>query len=133
MTYVLATNEFGRGLYAMRAIKPNTIVMSCEILALNEHATKVIRMTDVNDYLFTFDDERDLDCIVLGDGELFNHSDDSNVSYELVNINGRFMMVFRSTKAIDEDEQLFINYNADVKEPVIVGSDKFTNNLIKVD
>ena len=51
---------------------------------------------------------------MLGDGELFNHSDDANVEYRLVNVNERKVMRFFAKRLIMSTEQLFIDYSADV-------------------
>lgn len=128
--YILMTEQFGRAVYAEKDLKKGDSVMYCETLPLSVADTITINNTDLKDYTFTFDAENERDCLVLGDGEMFNHDDKANVRYYLQSINGRFMMVFRTTRDVKKDAQLFIDYNADVKDSVIVGQDKYTTNLV---
>lgn len=137
--YVMMTEKYGRGVYAERDLKKGESVMYCEVLVLSTKDTPVVNSTDLKDYTFTFNAETKQDCIVLGDGELFNHgptnnssvtqSTDANTRYYLQNINNRWMMVFRITRPVNKDEQLFIDYNADVKDSVNV-VDEYKTNLI---
>lgn len=103
--------ESGRGLYATEMILPGTIVMDCEILVLSAIDTPVVNSTELQYYTFKFNETQD--CLVLGLGEIFNHADQSNVSYELIKIDGRSVMRFTSTNYIHDGAQLFINYTAD--------------------
>lgn len=116
MFYIKETEKFGRGLYASRRIKTGELVTQCEILVLSPDDTKKVNETELQFYTFKFDSERD--CLVLGDGEIFNHSDNPNVSYTLVTLNengrSRKVMIFTAKRDIDECEQLFIDYAADV-------------------
>lgn len=118
--YVLNTAQFGRAIFAQSDLKKGDIVMYCEILVLNPLDTSMVNLTELKHYTFTYkwsewSFERQ-DCIVLGDGEIFNHDDNANVAYELININGRDMMRFVMTRDAKRDEQLFINYNDDLPE-----------------
>lgn len=115
MHYIKVTKEYGRGLYALHSIPANKILFTAELLVLSELDTIKINETDLKYYTFKYDDKRD--CLVLGDGEIFNHSDDANVEYKLIDYGsqGRKVMVFYTLKDVEMNEQLFINYNADVK------------------
>ena len=127
--YVLMTEQFGRGVYAERKLDKGASIMYCETLPLSQIDTVKVNDTELKHYTFVFDAETNRDCLVLGDGEIFNHSDTPNARYYLQNLNGRFLMVFRTTKEIDKDEQIFIDYNADVKESVDVMKE-YTTNLV---
>ena len=113
MMKIKVSPEFGRGLYATRKIYAGELIEACEILTLSPADTVVVNTTDLKWYTFVFDEHRD--CLVLGNGEIFNHSDDANVRYRLMPHKDRFMMVFISDKDIEEGEQLFIDYTADTK------------------
>ena len=114
--YVKMTPDMGRGVFAEKNLEVGEIITNCEILVLSARDTKLVNQTDLQYYTFKF--EGDQDCLVLGDGEIFNHDDNSNVSYRLVNINGRFLMEFSAIKPVKKDEQLFINYTDDTKVDV---------------
>jgi hypothetical protein len=124
MYHIKVTEEFGRGLYADYAIEKGEMICQCEILALSEFDTLAVNMTDLKYYTFVLDRELGLDCLVLDDGEIFNHApmpaekltlgDTANVRYELVNFDGRKVMRFSALRNIGADEQLFIDYGFDM-------------------
>lgn len=122
MYQVKTSPEMGRGLYATRDISQNEIIMKCELLVLSENDTKVVNTTDLQFYTFKYNETQD--CLVLGLGEIFNHSDDANVDYRLEDLDGRKVMVFRALRLIKPDEQLFINYNQDIS----IDADKYIKN-----
>lgn len=110
--YVAVTPEMGRGLYAARNIDAGVVLFVAELLVLSERDTKMVDLIDLQYYTFKYNDKQD--CLVLGDGELFNHDNDANVKYELQDYGDRKVMVFTTTKAVKADEQLMTNYSQDV-------------------
>ncbi len=135
-TYIKMTEEFGRGVYAEKSITEGEVVEIAEVLLLSEQDTWAVNQTGLKDYTFVVSENLDYtftdnqDCLVLGNGELYNHSQEPNVKYELINLNGRKQMYFTALRDIKPDEQLFIDYNADTKRQVIVGDEKYTTNLL---
>lgn len=135
--YVMMTEKYGRAVFANKALKVDEIVCYCEVLVLSEKDTPVVNSTDLQWYTFTYNDKQD--CLVLGDGEIFNHGptnnsivvekSDASVKYELINLNGRPVMLFTMIRDVEKDEQLFIDYNSDVKESVDV-LNKYTTNMV---
>jgi len=121
--YIKVTPEFGRGLYASHTIYHAQTIETAEVLVLNQSDTEVVNTTDLRYYTFKYDDTRD--CLVLGNGEIFNHSDEPNVSYKLMDIEGRKQMCFIALKRINRGEQLFIDYKADVVSTVV---SEYTSN-----
>jgi SET domain-containing protein len=117
----------GRGIIAEKDIKRGEVITNCELLVLSPEDTIKINETDLKWYTFTFNAETNQDCLVMGDGEIFNHDDDANVLYGLIEFNGRKLMRFQASKDIKRGEQLFIDYGADVKKVDIEG---YTINLI---
>ena|SRR5882757_1108605 len=116
MVYIKVTPEFGRGVYASRLITQGETVAVCEVLVLSADDTRVVNgLTDLQYYTFVYNAETGQDCLVLGHGEIFNHSDMTNVIYVLEEHNGRKQMIFSAICDIAEGEQLFIDYNADTK------------------
>lgn len=113
MVKIKTTKEFGKGVYATRDIYAGELIEVCEILVLSEVDTKVLNSTDLQWYTFVYNSTQD--CLVLGNGEIFNHSDDANVSYKLKSYKDRKVMVFMSIKDISEGSQLFTDYSADSK------------------
>jgi hypothetical protein len=114
--YILSVSpEMGRGLYSnpITGVNKDDLIALCELLVLSPVDTAIVNITDLKHYTFKFDAERD--CLVLGDGEIFNHSHEPNVSYELVDFGDRKMMRFVALRDIQPGEQLFIDYNADTQ------------------
>lgn len=124
---VKVTDQYGRGVYAADNIDSGKWIECAEVLVLSEVDTTSVNNTDLKDYTFKFDDNTD--CLVLGNGEIYNHSDHPNVSYTLININGRFQMVFKAVSDIKAGEQLFIDYNSDV--PNSTNEKNYSVNLLK--
>lgn len=104
----------GRGVVAERDIKLGEVITNCELLVLSAEDTIKVNETDLKWYTFTYNKETNQDCLVMGDGEIFNHDDDANTLYGLIDWNGRKLMRFQAARDIKKGEQLFINYNSDV-------------------
>ena len=117
----------GRGIIAERDIKKGEVITNCELLVLSPEDTVKVNETDLKWYTFTFNIDTKQDCLVMGDGEIFNHDDDANTLYGLIDWNGRKLMRFQACRDIKRGEQLFIDYGADVKKVDIEG---YTINLI---
>ncbi len=111
--YLKSTEEFGRGLYADFNIHENKEVFISELLVFSEEDTIKLENTDLKFYKFKFNDTQD--CLCLGLGEIFNHSDTPNVGYKLIDFDGRKVMQFYTLRPVQSGEQLFINYNSDIK------------------
>jgi SET domain len=105
-----------------RGIIRGDIVMACELLVLSPNDTKAVNLTELQYYTFRFNDTQD--CLVLGDGEIFNHADIPNVSYNLEEREGRMMMVFTAMTNLFPGDQLYINYTADTP----VNTTSYTGN-----
>lgn len=123
-TQVTIFKGMGRGVVVAAGdyfIPSNSKIMVCEILVLSTKDTVVVNTTDLQHYTFKYNKTQD--CLVLGDGEIFNHSDTPNVSYRLKNKYGRKVMVFTALRDLFPGEQLFIDYNADVKVNVLSYTD----------
>jgi SET domain-containing protein len=103
----------GRGVIAEMDLKKGQVITNCELLVLSHEDSKKVNETDLQWYTFCFNESQD--CLVLGDGEIFNHDDNANVLYGLTDFNGRKLMTFQAARDIKKGEQLFIDYNADVK------------------
>lgn len=124
MYYIKETKQYGRGLYAVHPIKQNYVIETCELLVLTGIDTIQVSKTVLQFYTFKFNERQD--CLVLGNGELFNHSNGPNVGYRLIGRHDRRVMQFYALRNIETDEQLFIDYEADTK---INSSDYVNYNL----
>lgn len=128
MYTIKVTPEFGRGLYASRDLYANEIIEVAELLVLSASDTLKVNQTDLQWYTFVFDAKTGQDCLVLGNGEIFNHSDEANVNYDLVQYGDRVKMVFVSNRDIKAGDQLFIDYGRDTDK---VKTEQYVNkNLV---
>jgi hypothetical protein len=107
------TPEFGRGLYAGTDMRAQMLLFTAELLVLSPEDTVKVNDTGLKFYLYNYDNTRD--CMVLGDGELFNHSDTPNIGYKIMDYADHEVMVFYTLRPIELGEQLFIDYGADAK------------------
>jgi SET domain-containing protein len=124
MLYYLKTSpEMGRGLYAMYDLQAGKILFTAELLVLSESDTHLVNKTDLQYYTFKYSETQD--CLVLGDGEIFNHDTDPNIGYKLIDFDGRKVMMFYTLKNITQNDQLMIDYGADVN----VDTSKYVINL----
>jgi SET domain-containing protein len=114
----------GRGVIAERDIKLGEVITNCELLVLSKPDTCLVNQTELQYYTFVFDAANNLDCLVLGDGEIFNHDDNANTLYGLIDWNGRKLMRFQAARDIKKGEQLFIDYGADTQ----VNVENYLNN-----
>lgn len=114
----------GRGVIAERDIKLGEIITNCELLLLSKPDTCLVNQTELQYYTFLFDAANSQDCLVLGDGEIFNHDNDANTLYGLIDWNGRKLMRFQAARDIKKGDQLFIDYGADTQ----VNVENYLNN-----
>lgn len=111
MLKIKVTLKYGRGVYTTKRIRKGAVVARCEVLLLSASDIETVNRTALRDYTFKYNDIQD--CLVLGVGELFNHSNKPLVSYTLEEHQGRVVMVFRALRDIESGRQLFIDYSAD--------------------
>jgi SET domain-containing protein len=113
MTHITYSEQYGREVTSLKLIPKGTIVALCELLVLSEQDTKTVDSTDLKYYVFKYNETQD--CLVMGEGEIFNHSDTPNTEYKLVQHEGRSKMQFTALDDIPAGTQLFTDYNADIK------------------
>jgi SET domain-containing protein len=113
MFKIYQNSEFGRYVEATEFILAGTEIEFCELLVLSPNDTKIVNSTDLQFYTFKYNETQD--CLVLGNGEIFNHSDNPNVGYKIAVGEARSFMIFKAIKHIQVGEQLFIDYGADTK------------------
>ena len=111
--YLKTTEEMGRGLYALYDLPKGRLLFTAELLVLSEKDTTTVNETDLKHYTFKYNDKQD--CLVLGDGEIFNHGACPNIGYLIKEYDNRKAMFFYTLSDIKQNEQLTIDYNADTR------------------
>lgn len=123
-TYIKVTPDMGRGLFALQDLPKDKLLFTCELLVLSPEDTLKVNATDLQYYTFKYNETQD--CLVLGDGEIFNHGANPNIGYKIIDFDGRRVMAFFTLTYINRDTQLFIDYSADIEIDVL----KYNVNLI---
>lgn len=96
-----------RGLIATENIPQGTILEKCPVILYRNTHAKYIDKTIIGNYVFRWD--KRVDCVVLGYGSLYNHSNTPNVLYER-NVK-EHVMIYKAISNIKKGEELTINYN----------------------
>lgn len=106
MLEVKITKNMGRGVFATKNIKKNTVV--------NISETLVVKKTDIRsksilfDYFYELDDDNFL--LAIGFGSLLNHSKNPNIEFKTIKKNKRFLLEYRSIRNIKKGEQILFDY-----------------------
>ena len=85
----------GYGVFTLEPLKKGEIVCECPTIK--------VKSGELLKYIF---DEDNTPYLCLGFGTLFNHSDTPNLDYKVEND----LIIFFTTRDIDIDEELFIDY-----------------------
>jgi len=102
---------FGRSVVASDYIDEGQCLEVNPVLPLSAEDTKLVNQTSLKFYTFVFDKDKGQDCLVMGLGELYNHSETPNVGYRLNPV--ARTMEFYTLRPIAKGEQLFTNYRQD--------------------
>lgn len=103
---IKTTKKYGRGLYATKNIKEGQVVEVSPVIVVDHDDREVITTTQLNIYVFSWTYKKS--ALALGNGSLFNHSRNSNVTYK--NSVKAKQIEFTALRNIKKGEQLFINY-----------------------
>ena len=94
-TKITYSEAMGREITASRQILAEELIEIAELLILNPIDSVNVNKTDLQFYTFVYNKQQD--CLVLGNGELYNHSDNANVAYSVkVDKDGRPKMFFQA-------------------------------------
>lgn len=95
-----------RGLIATRNINKNFIIERCPVILIEMKFEDFLEETRLSSYYFTWDNN--FHCLVLGYGEIYNHSKNNNIKF--YKDKKRQLMIFKTIKDIKKGEELMINY-----------------------
>jgi SET domain-containing protein len=109
--YIKNIADKGRGVFTSTPFKKNVIIEIAPVIVMTAKDRKSLDETLLHDYIFEWGEKKLQCCMALGYIPLYNHSFQSNCEYEM-----DFKMqviTIRTVRAIDAEEELFINYNGD--------------------
>lgn len=95
----------GDGVFANKDFKKDDIVEICNFLKIK---LDVARNNILFDYVFSYD--KDHHAVVLGNGMLYNHSKNNNITYKFND--KRTKLVFTAKRDIKKGEELLDNYGS---------------------
>lgn len=109
---ILGESEIsGRGVFAVRDFNAGEVVEVCEVLIIPKKDIKWIDKTELYDHYYAWSEGRAV--LALGLGSMYNHSYNPNCEYKVkLNLN---KIEFKSLQAINNGQELLINYNRDPK------------------
>ena len=101
-------SKYGRGLFALKDIEAGVLIELSPVIEIPKNETKHITKTILTTYSFYLEPKEDIECICLGLGSLFNHSNKPNLKVK--RDFSKKELSFYITKKVIEDEELFIDY-----------------------
>lgn len=109
---ILGESEIsGRGVFAVRDFNAGEVVEVCEVLIISKKDIKWIDKTELYNHYYAWSEGRA--ALALGLGSMYNHSYNPNCEYKVkLNLN---KIEFKSLQAINNGQELLINYNRDPK------------------
>ncbi len=110
--YISDTLQKGRGMYTSAALEADEVIEVSPVIVMNAAARLHLDQTLLHDYIFEWQpDGAALCCMALGYIPVYNHSYTSNCEY-FMDYEAQTMSI-KTARAIEEDEELTINYNGD--------------------
>lgn len=107
---VRRTQKKGRGVFALKNIKPGEIVENCPVINITPKERKRVEKTIFNYYIYPWRSTRS-GSLVLGYGSLYNHSFNPNADWKQNFKNES--MVYRALRPIKKGEEVTVNYNGE--------------------
>ncbi|MFT3705436.1 MAG: SET domain-containing protein [Agriterribacter sp.] len=107
--YIDSAKDKGRGVFTRKKIKAGVIVEISPVIVMSNEERKLLDQTLLHDYIFVWGEDQQRCCMALGYIAVYNHSYQSNCEY-FMDYDDNIMFI-KTVRAIDEDEELTINYN----------------------
>ena len=102
----------GKGLFTTQFIQANVIIEISPVIVMTDEERKLLDQTLLHDYIFEWNpDGKEMCCMALGYVPLYNHSYQSNCEYFMDY--QQKLIIIKTVRDIQPDEELTINYNGD--------------------
>ena len=109
--YLKKTTIKGRAVFTKERIAANTIIEESPVIVMSKDDRIHLDKTLLHDYIFEWGQEKDKCCMALGYIPIYNHSYKSNCEYYM-NFEDETIQI-KTTRIIEREEELTINYNGD--------------------
>ena len=109
--FVAWSKSMGRGVYTKRALEEGLIIETAPVIVMSNADRKLLDQTLLHDYIFEWGVEKNQCCMALGFVPLYNHSYQSNCTYEMDF--KKQTITIKTVRKIKRGEELFINYSGD--------------------
>ena len=109
--YVANSKNRGRAVYTNKALEANMVIEIAAVIVMSVKDRKLLDQTLLHDYIFEWGVQKNQCCMALGYVSLYNHSYNSNCTYDM-DFKKKIITIM-TTRKIKKGEELFINYNGD--------------------
>jgi SET domain-containing protein len=106
-----STKTMGRGVFAGAVIDKGVLIEVAPVIVMPPPDRIHLDRTLLHDYIFEWGASKKQCCMALGYIPLYNHSYDSNCTYEM-DFKKEIIRI-RTVRKIKKGEELFINYNGE--------------------
>lgn len=106
--YLLDTKKKGRGVFTVNPIAKNDIIEICPVIILPSKDVKRLNKTKLHDYYFWWNQQKQVPCIVLGYGSIYNHKKKANA--EIIADFANETMTIKCIKKIKPHEEITLDY-----------------------
>ena len=120
--YIAPAGGSGRGVFTSEALAAGMLIEVAPVIVMSGEERKLLDQTLLHDYIFEWGDDREDCCMALGYVPMYNHSYESNCTYETDFDNQQIRVT--TVRAIAAGEELFINYNGEWDDPSPVWFEK---------
>jgi uncharacterized protein len=104
------TRTMGRGVFAISAVAQDEVIGRFPTVFIDAKQRCALEDTVISQFWFLGEHDA---ALVMGFPELINHSDNANVGHHFMPSSTGEIAEFRALRAIDEGEQLFLDYRFD--------------------
>ena len=106
--YIAETEGTGRGVYCIHDIPKGSLVEIAPVIILSKAEKQLINLTQLFNYYFDWEENKENIAIALGYGSLYNHS--ANANCETICHIDRNEISFHAIEFIPAGEEITINY-----------------------
>ena len=122
---IASSGNKGRGVFTTEAIAKGKVIEISPVVVLSTKDRKHVEKTKLFNYIFEWGKSHKKAAVALGYISIYNHSYNSNCTYEMDF--EEETITIRTVRAIAKGEELSINYNADPNDT----TDVWFHHMIK--